>query len=127
MRLPHSFAKSHYSLPVISMMSALWDVGFKAYGKHPINEQIGLSYVAAVVNGNGGGFADINKKKDFVGRLGVSLPMCVSVGGSAYIGKAPPAGDTGNNVDKNRFGADLKMERRAQDYVPTLSSKLYAR
>ena len=112
---PYWLTAVDYSLPIHNsrkdgFMQGLWDVGVKVYGKHPINEQIGLSYVAAVVNGNTGGFTDTNKKKDFVGRLGVSLPMCVSVGGSAYIGKAPPAGDTGDDVDKNRFGADLKLD-----------------
>ena len=78
------------------------------YGKQPVNEQIALNCVAAVVNGNTGGYTDNNKSKDFMGRIGVSLPMGLSLGGSAYIGKTPKEG-VEDDVTKNRFGGDLKL------------------
>jgi phosphate-selective porin len=105
---PYWLTAVDYSLPVIKMFPGLWDVGAKVYGKTPINEQVGLNYAAAVVNGNAS-YSDNNKKKDFVGRLGVTLPAGVAVGGSAYIGKAAPADGVGDDLDKNRFGADVKV------------------
>ncbi len=110
---PYWLTAVDYSLPISKLMAGLWDVGVKAYGKYPVNEQIALNYVAAVVNGDTGGFTDSNKKKDFVGRLGVSLPSGISLGGSAYIGKAPVIQDgswTGDDVTKNRFGGDFKLD-----------------
>jgi hypothetical protein len=89
------------------MFPGLWDVGAKVYGKRAVNEQVGLNYAVAVVNG-GSGYTDSNKKKDFVGRLGFTLPAGVAVGGSAYIGKVAPADGVGDDVDKSRFGIDLK-------------------
>ena len=44
-----------------------------------------------------------------MGRLGFTLPAGVAVGGSAYIGKAAPAVGAGDDVNKNRFGVDLKV------------------
>ena len=105
---PYWLTALDYSLVVPKMFPGLWDVGAKVYGKTPVNEQVGLNYAAAVVNGSSG-YADNNKKKDFVGRVGLALPMGIGVGGSAYIGKAPPANDAGDDVDKNRFGADVKI------------------
>lgn len=104
---PYWLTAVDYSLPVIKMFPGLWDVGAKVYGKTAVNEQIGLNYAAAVVNGSSG-YADTNKKKDFVGRLGFTLPMGLAVGGSAYLGQAAPTDGVGDDVDKNRFGVDLK-------------------
>jgi hypothetical protein len=109
---PYWLPAVDYSLPIKKLMAGFWDVGVKAYGKYPVNEQIALSYVAAAVNGGTGGFTDTNKSKDIVGRLGVSLPMGLSLGGSAYIGKKPVVQDnawTGDDVTKNRFGGDFKL------------------
>jgi len=105
---PYWLPALDYSLVVPKMFPGLWDVGAKVYGKTPINKQVGLNYAAAVINGSSG-YADNNKAKDFVGRVGLALPMGIGVGGSAYIGKAPPAGGTGDDVDKNRFGGDVKI------------------
>jgi hypothetical protein len=94
----------------------LWDVGASAYGKYPLNDDISLNYVGAVVNGNTGAYADDNKSKDYLGRVGVSLPSGVSVGGSAYIGKKLVGTDAKEeDATKNRFGVDVKV-----NYAPLL-------
>ncbi|MFC1712562.1 hypothetical protein ACFL6S_02775 [Candidatus Poribacteria bacterium] len=105
---PYWLPAVDYSLVVPKMFPGLWDVGAKVYGKTPVNEQVGLNYAVAVVNGNGS-YSDNNKKKDFVGRIGVTLPAGVAAGGSFYIGKAAPLDSVGDDVDKNRFGADVKV------------------
>ncbi len=105
---PYWLTAVDYSLPVIRMFPGLWDVGAKVYGKAAVNEKVGLNYAAAVVNGNAN-YSDNNKKKDFVGRVGVTLPAGVAAGGSVYIGKAAPPDSVGDDVDKNRFGADIKV------------------
>ncbi len=109
---PYWLPAVDYSLTTTSMMTGWWDVGAKVYGKKPVSKQLTLNYVVAVVNGNTGGFKDNNKSKDFLGRLGVSLPMGLSLGGSFYIGKKPGMADgemTGDDVTKNRFGGDVKL------------------
>jgi hypothetical protein len=94
----------------------LWDIGASVYGKYPLNDKIALSYVGAAVNGNTGGFADNNKSKDYLGRVGLSLPEGISLGGSVYIGKKPKSDEKpDDDVTKNRFGGDLKI-----DYAPFL-------
>ena len=105
---PYWLPALDYSLVVPRMFPGLWDTGVKVYGKMPVNEQVGLNYAAAVVNGSSG-YSDNNKKKDFVGRLGLTLPAGASVGGSVYIGKVPPLDSVGDDVSKNRFGADVKV------------------
>lgn len=109
---PYWLTAVDYSLPVRRLMTGLWDIGVKAYGKYLVSNEIALNYVAAAVNGNTGSLTDINKKKDYVGRLGINLPGGISVGGSAYIGKDPVMKSgvwTGDDVDKNRFGGDFKL------------------
>jgi hypothetical protein len=107
---PYWLPAVDYSLPVSKMMAGFWDVGAKVFGKIPVNEQVALSYVAAVVNGNTGGYTDTDKNKDFVGRLGISLPMGLSLGGSAYIGKVVAVKEgLEDDVPKNRFGGDIKL------------------
>lgn len=105
---PYWLTAVDYSLPVSKMMNGLWDVGVKIYGKPAISNQLSLDYAVAVVNGNTGGYSDDNKSKDFVGRIGVELPMGLSLGGSGYIGKASVEG-VEDDVTKNRFGADIKL------------------
>lgn len=105
---PYWLPAVDYSLTTTEMMTGWWDVGAKIYGKKLVSEKLTLNYVAAVVNGNTGGFKDNNKSKDFLGRIGVSLPMGLSLGGSGYIGKAPVDGEE-DDVTKNRFGGDVKL------------------
>lgn len=111
---PYWLTALDYSLPIHNkagngLIQGIWDVGAKIYGKHAVNEQIIVDYAAAVINGNTGGYTDTNKKKDYAGRLGVSLPNDISLGGSIYIGKAPLPDSVGDDVDKNRFGVDVKI------------------
>lgn len=111
---PYWLIALDYSLPIHNrtgngLIQGIWDVGAKLYGRQAVNEQIAVDYAAAAINGNTGGYTDTNKKKDFAGRLGVSLPGNVSLGGSVYIGKAPLADGVGDDVDKNRFGVDVKV------------------
>ncbi len=114
---PYWLTAVDYSLPIHNslgngLIQGIWDVGAKVYGKQAINEQLTVDYVVAVINGDTGGYTDTNKKKDYAGRLGIILPMGISLGGSAYIGQAPVMKDgkwTGDDVDKNRFGIDVKV------------------
>lgn len=113
---PYYLTTVDYCQVISKLNKGLWDVGASAYGKYPLNDDISLSYVGAVVNGNTGGYADDNKSKDYLGRVGVSLPSGISVGGSAYIGKKlVKKGEKEEDVTKNRFGGDLKV-----DYAPFL-------
>lgn len=112
---PYWLTAADYSLPIHNgakngLIQGIWDVGAKVYGKYPVNEQFTLHYVAAVLNGDTGGYTDSNKKKDFSGRIGVSLPMNISLGGSAYIGQKPVMrNEMSEDVTKNRFGVDIKV------------------
>jgi len=109
---PYLLPAVDYSLPVSKLMTGFWDVGVKAFGKYSVNKQIAVDYVVAMVNGDTGSFADSNKAKDIVGRVGASLPSGISLGGSVYIGKNPVMQDgkwIGENVTKNRFGGDFKL------------------
>lgn len=116
---PYNLTTVDYCQVISTLNKGLWDVGASAYGKYPLNDKISLSYAGAIVNGNTGDYTDNNKSKDYLGRLGVSLPAGISVGGSAYIGKKPKLDDKGKpteeDVAKNRFGGDLKV-----DYAPFL-------
>jgi len=111
---PYYLTTVDYCQAVAKLNKGLWDVGAKAYGKYSLSDTAQLSYVGAIVNGNTGGYADNNKSKDILGRVGISLKdvgvKSIGVGGSAYIGKKPVEGKD-EDVTKNRFGADLKIEQ----------------
>jgi hypothetical protein len=113
---PYSLTTVDYCQVISTLNKGLWDIGASVYGKYPLNDKIALSYVGAAVNGNTGGFADNNKSKDYLGRVGLSLPEGISLGGSVYIGKKPKSDEKpDDDVTKNRFGGDLKI-----DYAPFL-------
>jgi len=111
---PYYLTTVDYCQVISTLNKGLWDVGVKAYGKYSLSDAVGLSYVGAIVNGNTGGFADNNKSKDILGRVGIALKdiglKSVGVGGSVYIGKKPVEGQE-DDVTKNRFGGDLKIEQ----------------
>ena len=111
---PYYLTTVDYCQAIATLNKGLWDVGAKAYGKYSLSDTAELNYVGAIVNGNTGGYADDNKSKDFLGRAGISLKdvglKAVGVGGSVYIGKKPVEGKD-EDVTKNRFGGDLKIEQ----------------
>lgn len=75
-----------------------------------LNEK--LSYRVAVVNGTGTGRTDdLNKRKDFVGRVGYSLGSTLDVGASVYRGSdliATSTNAAGLEFDKERQGIDFQ-------------------
>lgn len=88
------------------------DLGLRLSGR-PMTEPIGIDYAIAVINGSDKNTTDKNDKKEIVGRLGISLMKGLTIGGSGYFGKSPEKDTTGaftgENIQRNRMGADLEF------------------
>jgi Phosphate-selective porin O and P len=66
-----------------------------------------INYKIACVNGTGLNTADNNNHKDFMGRLGVGIPMFAGLGVSYLNGKWPNGVDC---QDRTAFGFDLYLD-----------------
>jgi len=94
------------------IVTALWvnnsaagyfrDQGAMVYGRHKV-----LVYQLACVNGSGLNTSDNNNHKDFVGRIGLGIPMFAGLGFSMLQGKGGPE-DT--LQDRTGMGFDIFLD-----------------
>jgi len=83
------------------------DIGVKAEGSY--DRALGLTYGLAVVNGSGINTGDNNGSKDIVARATVTPAEGLTVGVSAYSGKAQDEG-AGFEVTESSWGADAEFD-----------------
>lgn len=71
-----------------------------------------LSYVVSVTNGTGKNVYDIDRAKDFIGRLVIAPYEFISVGGSYQFGKQKNPDPTVKEMDERmRYGADITLKK----------------
>ncbi len=71
-----------------------------------------LSYVVSVTNGTGKNVYDIDRAKDFIGRLVIAPYEFISVGGSYQFGKQKNPDPTVKKMDERmRYGADITLKK----------------
>lgn len=71
-----------------------------------------LSYSLSVTNGTGKNTVDIDRAKDFIGRLVIAPYDWISVGGSYQFGKQKNSDPTVKTMDERmRYGADLTFKK----------------
>jgi len=71
-----------------------------------------LSYSLAITNGTGKNMWDIDRSKDFIGRIVVAPYDWISVGGSYHFGKQKNPDPTVKTMDERmRYGADLTLKK----------------
>ena len=91
------------SLPLSTFGSGR-DIGVALYGAFGDNKV--AEYSVGVFNGSGTNKADVDKYKDFVGRVIINTPLDgMAVSGSFYLGNTD---DKGTKVAYNRFAAGFK-------------------
>jgi len=71
-----------------------------------------ISYVLSVTNGTGKNVYDIDRAKDFIGRLVIAPYEFISVGGSYHFGKQKNPDPTVKVMDERmRYGADITLKK----------------
>ncbi len=71
-----------------------------------------LAYSVSVTNGTGKNTLDIDRAKDFIGRLVIAPYDWISIGGSYHFGKQKNPDVTVKNMDERmRYGADLTLKK----------------
>ena len=83
------------------------DIGILFYGDY---KKL-ISYKLGIMNGTGRGVKDDNEVKDYVGRLILSPFDWIKAGGGFSFGKAVPAIDGADDDERNRYSAELEVNK----------------
>lgn len=106
------------SLMVNELLSPFRDIGVMISGSTGSKQLLGLekenliSYTLSVTNGQGMNTADIDRYKDFTGRLVIAPYSWITVGGSYQYGKKVNSDPTVKEADlRARWGMDITMRK----------------